>query len=134
MRGFTCLRARSLRLFFTTTFCISPPNVIRHGIRGVLEVSQLKSASFRWYKRSSRRFCGANCRGISLSVTKCCKFTTREYLNSDPTTGGKSAFTDKKRPRSLKSGLSALRSGGRNFELVFFQYLKKKKREKPSSM
>ena len=47
-----------------------------------------------------------------------------------------SAFTDKKRPRSLRSGLSALRSGGWNFEVAFiypFSTLKKKRKKKKRS-
>ena len=44
-----------------------------------------------------------------------------------------SAYTDKVRPRTLRSGLSALGSGGRNFEEgshLCFMYLKKNKKNK----
>ena len=43
-----------------------------------------------------------------------------------------SAYTDKVRPRTLRSGLSALGSGGRSFEEgshLCFMYLKKKKKK-----
>ena len=44
-----------------------------------------------------------------------------------------SAYTDKVRPRTLRSGLSALGSGGRSFEEgshLWFMYLKKEEKKK----